>query len=36
MIKKLTYIYCPKDILSNINLSIPNGKVSILEYLCKK
>lgn len=36
MIKKLTYIYSPKDILSNINLYIPNGKVSILGYLCKK
>ena len=36
MIKKMTYIYSPKDILSNINLSIPNGKVSILGYLCKE
>ena len=36
MIKKMTYIYSPKDILSNIYLSIPNSKVTFLRNLCKE
>ena len=36
MIKKMTYIYSPKDILSNIYLSIPNSKVIFLGNLCKE
>lgn len=34
--KKMTYIYSPKDILSNIYLSIPNSKVTFLGNLCKE
>ena len=36
MIKKMTYIYSPIDILSNIYLSIPNSKVTFLGNLCKE
>ena len=36
MIKKMTYTYSPKDILSNIYLSIPNSKVIFLGNLCKE
>ena len=36
MIKKMTYIYNPIDILSNIYLSIPNSKVTFLGNLCKE
>lgn len=36
MIKKMTYIYNPIDILSNISLSIPNSKVIFLGNLCKE
>ncbi|WP_262480477.1 hypothetical protein [Alloprevotella rava] len=32
----MTYTYSPKDILSNIYLSIPNSKVTFLGNLCKE